>query len=122
MVPHRLALLAETHALPDGNRVRLRLTRPSDADLVHDFLERVAASSELRVRHLTFYDPRRRLVLAATLPVDGRECIVGMVDAAFHRGGERTVEVLTPAEPRDEALEELLRSAGDSLAERHAAA
>src|SRR4051794_19588082 len=84
------AMLSATHELEDGSRVRLRLARPSDAALVRDFLEglspqtrarRFLAStptvSESTVRHFTFYDPRERLVLAATKPVDGAECVVG---------------------------------------------
>src|SRR3954454_2380836 len=77
------AMLSGTHALDDGARVRLRLTRPSDAMLVREVLERLSPETRARrflvpmpqvaegtVRHFTFYDPRRRMTLAATIPGD----------------------------------------------------
>src|SRR5918995_5032740 len=90
------ALLSGTHELDEGDRVRLRLTRPSDAGLVRDFLEGLSPEtrqrrflqpmpevSESTVRHFTFYDPRERLTMAACVPIDGTECIVGLADVAF---------------------------------------
>ena len=78
------AMLATVHELSPGMRIGLRLTRPSDAPRVRAFLERLseetqacAASScampevdEITVQHFTFYNPRERLVLAATAPLD----------------------------------------------------
>jgi RimJ/RimL family protein N-acetyltransferase len=88
-------LLATIHHLDGGLPVRLRLTRPSDAVRVRDFLERLAPETRQRrflspmprvpqtvVDHFTFYNPRERMVLAATLPVDGYERIVGLADMA----------------------------------------
>ena len=89
---HRLAdsgtLLATTHRLDGGLRVRLRLTRPSDALRVRGFLERLSPEtrqrrflspmprvSEAAVDHFTFYDPRERLVIAATAPGEGGDTI-----------------------------------------------
>ena len=91
-------LLATTHALPSGERVRLRLTRPSDEPLVRAFLEGLSLETRQRrfftatagpevVRHFTFYKPRERVVIAATLPVDGHECIVGLGDVAVLETG-----------------------------------
>jgi hypothetical protein len=122
VVPHRLALLAETHELAGGERVRLRLTRPSDAPLVRDFLERASAGSDLRVRHFTFYDPRRRLVVAATLPLDGRECVVGLAEVAFRAEDEPVLVLVAPDEPEDSGLEALLAESALALAGRRAAA
>lgn len=82
-------LLSTTYELPDGTRVRLRLARPSDVPLVYDFLEHLWPDEQIGaelVRHFTFYDPRERMVVAATLPADGIERIVGLAD------GELVVE------------------------------
>ena len=67
-------LLATIHRLDGGLPVRLRLTRPSDATRVRDFLERLSPETRQRrflspmprvpaaaVDHFTFYDPRERL-------------------------------------------------------------
>ena len=93
-------LLATTHALPNGERVRLRLTRPSDVSLVEGFLEGLSPETRhLRfftagpgvpsqlVRHFTFYDPRERIVIAAVLPVDGYPRLVGLGDLAVLETG-----------------------------------
>jgi hypothetical protein len=74
------ALLATSYEL-DGVRVRLRLARPSDVALVEDFFGADAPGP--LVRRFTFYDPRERVVLAATLLEDGQERIVALGDAAF---------------------------------------
>jgi hypothetical protein len=112
-----LSLLAETHELPGGERVRLRLTRPTDAPLVLDFLERTSAASDLKVRRYTFYDPRERMVLAAAMPADGGECIVGLADVEF---GD-AVKVVVDDE-RAPGLQALLTATGWMLAERRLAA
>lgn len=90
------AMLSATHELSDGSRVRLRLTRPSDAPRVRAFLERLTPEtrgrrfltpmptvSEAIVRHFTFYDPRRRLMVAATMPTPAAEEIVALADVAL---------------------------------------
>src|SRR4051794_32783293 len=87
------AMISGTHELADGSRVRLRLTRPSDAPRVRAFLERLSLETRrLRfltsmphipasvVRHFTFYDPRERLMVAATRPGRGVEEVVGLAD------------------------------------------
>lgn len=89
-------LLATTHRLQGGREVRLRLTRPSDAGRVRDFLERLSPETRHRrflapmprvpdpvVGHFTFYDPRERLALAASAPGIGGEEIVGLGDVSF---------------------------------------
>src|SRR5215212_4277520 len=87
------AMLSGSHVLDDGARVRLRLTRPTDAGLVRDFLEGLSPAtrqrrflvampqvSESTVRHFTFYDPRERITFAATVPGAVGEEIVGLAD------------------------------------------
>jgi hypothetical protein len=76
-------LLASTYELPDGTRVRLRLARPTDLPLVYDFLGRLWPDEPIDpdvLRYFTFYDPRERKVVAATLPAEGSERIVGLAD------------------------------------------
>jgi hypothetical protein len=82
------ALLASTYQLDDGSRVRLRLARPTDVPLVRDFL----GDSDDLVRRFTFYDPRRRVVLAATMLDGGFERIVALGDAAFDELPEVVVD------------------------------
>jgi hypothetical protein len=72
-------MLASTYELDDGSRVRLRLARPTDVSLVREFL---GESADL-VRRFTFYDPRERVVLAATMLDGSFERIVALGDAAF---------------------------------------
>jgi acetyltransferase len=89
-------MLGTLHELGDGLRIGLRLTRPSDAPRVRAFLEGLSHGTRLRrffvakpridertVQHFTFYNPRERLVLAATAPLEGVEQIVGLADVAL---------------------------------------
>jgi RimJ/RimL family protein N-acetyltransferase len=123
------ALLSGTHELDDGSRVRLRLTRPSDAPLVHDFLDRLSDEarrrrflvpqpiiSEATVRFFTFYDPRERVTMAATLPVEGSERIVGLADAAFLDTGLAEIGVVVGDDYQGRGLGKLLSEAVASLA------
>src|SRR5437763_494673 len=79
------ALLATSYQLRDGSRVRLRLARPTDVPLVRGFLagKGDAEVADELVRRFTFYDPRERVVLAATMLDGGQERIVALGDAAF---------------------------------------
>jgi hypothetical protein len=77
------ALLATSYSLADGSRVRIRLARPTDLPLVAEFLAGDAAPSDELLRRFTFYDPRERVVLAATMLDGGQERIVALGDAAF---------------------------------------
>src|SRR4051795_13602602 len=128
------AMLSATHELEDGSRVRLRLTRPSDGALVREFLEGLSeetrarrflspapAVSEAIVRHFTFYDPRERMMLAATTPVDGRERIVGLADAAFLGTGLAEIGVVVDDEAQGRGLGKVLSEAVASVALRHGA-
>lgn len=93
-------MLATTHELESGLRVRLRLTKPSDSGRLRSFLRRVSGRS-LRLRFgiddaegvdhrdLSFYDPRERLVVAAAAQ-DERgpgEQIVGIADVKLVETG-----------------------------------
>jgi RimJ/RimL family protein N-acetyltransferase len=128
------AMLATTHQLDDGSRVRLRLTRPTDAAPVRHFLENVSEETRLRrflsptpavtestVRHFTFYDPRERLMLAATMPVDGHERIVGLADAAFLATGLAEIGVVVDDDSQGQGLGKLLSEAVASVALQHGA-
>jgi acetyltransferase len=123
------AMLAGSHELDDGARVRLRLTRPSDALLVRDFLERLSPEtrqrrflvpmpqvSESTVRHFTFYDPRERIVFAATAPGEMGERIVGLADAAFIGTGLAEIGVVVSDEHQHQGLGKLLSEAVASIA------
>jgi GNAT superfamily N-acetyltransferase len=127
-------MLATTHELADGSRVRLRLARPSDASLVRQFLEGLsqetrtrrflAASpqiSESTVRHFTFYAPRERLILAATMLVGGAETIVGLADAAFLATGLAEIGVVVGDDTQGCGLGKVLSEAVASVALQHGA-
>src|SRR4051794_27722389 len=123
------AMLSSTHELADGTRVRLRLTRPSDALAVRDFLERLSPDtrqrrflipmpevSERTVRHFTFFDPRERITFAATKPGLGGEEILGLADAAFTGTGLAEIGVVVDDRYQHHGLGKLLSEAVASLA------
>jgi acetyltransferase len=123
------AMLATTHELDDGSRVRLRLTRPSDGPLVRAFLEGLSPETRGRrflssppdvtdelVRHFTFYDPRERLMLAATMLVDSRERIVGFADAAFLATGLAEIGLVVGDDSQGQGLGKVLSEAVASVA------
>ena len=123
------AMLSSAHQLSDGTRVRLRLTRPSDALGVRNFLERLSPETrELRflvpmpevsdstVRHFTFFDPRERITFAATKPGVGGEEIVGLADAAFVGTGLAEIGIVVGDEHQKHGLGKLLSEAVASLA------
>jgi len=104
------AMLGTLHELAGGLRIGLRLTRPSDAPRVRAFLERLSPETRLRrflvatpeieerqVQLFTFYNPRERLVLAATAPVEGAEEIIGLADVETRLlGPEGAIHVFGP--------------------------
>ena len=122
-------MLAATHELASGDRVRLRLTRPSDTPRVRAFLERLSPETRRRrflvpmpaiperaVRHFTFYDPRERLALAATMPVAGVEEIVGLADVALLHTGVAEIGLVVDDERQRAGVGTLLSEAVASLA------
>jgi GNAT superfamily N-acetyltransferase len=122
-------LLATTHRLEDGLRVRLRLTRPNDAGRMRAFLERLSPETRQRrflspmprvpravIDHFTFYDPRERLVIAATAPGDGGEEVVGVGDVSFVATGIAEIGLVVEEEHQSQGIGRLLSEAIASLA------
>ena len=106
------AMLASTHELDDGSRVRLRLTRPTDLPRIHDFLD----GAEAHARRLAFYDPRERLAIGATMPGDrGGEEIVGVVEVALLDEGPAELGVFVRDDHVESGLAELLSGASAAL-------
>jgi acetyltransferase len=128
------ALLATTHAVGGGSRVRLRLTRPTDGRAVRAFLEALSPESRRRrfltpvpsvgehlVRHFTFYRPRERLVVAAVSADDGGEQIVGLADVAVLSTGLAELGLVVAEEWRGRGVGGLLTEAVASLARQRGA-
>lgn len=113
------ALLATTHEAGGELRVRLRLARPSDALAVRDFLEAVSPDGSVpgsEVRKFTFVDPRKRLVVAASAPLGGRNRVVGLADVAFTGTGVAELGVVVDERARNRGVGKLLTEAVASLA------
>ncbi len=118
------ALLATTHEVGDGLRVRLRLGRPSDARQISAFLDGLSAGTRQAVgdvRDFTFYNPRERLVLVATRPVDGADAIVGLADCALISTGLAQLLVVVDDDAQGRGVGKLLTGAIAALARRQGA-
>jgi acetyltransferase len=122
-------MLAASHQLGDGSHVRLRLTRPTDAALVSAFLSELSAETRMHrflapspggadaiVRQFTFYDPRERLILAATILAGGRERIVGLADATFLATGLAEIGLVVDDHAQGQGLGKVLSEAVASVA------
>jgi acetyltransferase len=127
-------LLATTHEAGDGLRVRLSLARPSHSGLVRDFLEALSPESRRRrflspmpvvgetaVRHFTFFDLPRRLVVAALTPLDGHEALVGLADVALLETGLAEIAVVVADDQQGRGVGKLLSEAAAALAAQHGA-
>ena len=127
-------MLATLHELDSGLRIGLRLTRPSDAPRVRAFLERLSPDARLKrffmampeidvatVNHFTFYNPRERLVVAATAPLAGVEEIVGMADLALVDTGVAELGIVVDDEHQRQGVGGALVEAIASLAAAHGA-
>jgi|SRR4051794_28608475 GNAT superfamily N-acetyltransferase len=114
-------LLATTHEAGDGLRVRLRLTRPSDAGRVQEFVDGLPPEHRRLVRDLTFYDPRRRLVVAATAPIGGGEAVVGLADVSLLETGLAELVLVVGDDQRGQGVGRLLSEAAAALAARYGA-
>jgi len=123
------AILASAHELADGTPVRLRLTRPSDAERVRTFLQELSDSSLYRrfltalgdvpdtvVRHFTFYEPRERLMLAATVLSDNTEAIVALADVAMLDTGVAEIAIVVSDGHQRKGVGTLMSEAVASLA------
>jgi acetyltransferase len=127
-------LLATTHEVEDGVRVRLRLARPSDATNVREFLEGLSPETRRRrfftampgvsdaiVRHFTFYDPRERLIVVAMAMTDHHEVLVGIADVALQETGVAELAVVVDDESQSLGVGKLLTEVIASLALRQGA-
>jgi RimJ/RimL family protein N-acetyltransferase len=127
-------MLATLHELDGGLRIGLRLMRPSDAPRVRSFLERLSPDARLKrffasmpeidertVQHFTFYNPRERLVLAATAPVAGVEAIVGLADIALVDTGVGELGIVVDDDHQGQGIGRALIEAAASLAASHGA-
>ncbi len=130
---HPATLLASVSDLGDL-RVGLRLARPSDGTRVRAFLERLSPETRRRrfgtpqprvsaslVRHFIFPDPRQRMIVVATAPLEGTERIVGLADAAFLRSGLAEIAFVVADELQGRGIGHLLAQAAAALAARHGA-
>ena len=117
-------MLSRAHELESGLTVRLRLTRPTDAERVRSFLERQSPEtrakrffsamprvSEATVRHFTYYDPRDTLIVAATAPTDGTEEVVGLADVALLATGLAEIGVIVDEQRHGQGVGRLLSEA-----------
>src|SRR4051794_20691587 len=127
-------MLANVHELDSGLRIGLRLSRPSDAPRVRAFLERLSRETRLKrffmampdidertVNHFTFYNPRQRIVVAATAPVAGGEEIIGMADIALVDTGVAELGIVVDDEHQGSGVGGALIEAVSSLAAAHGA-
>jgi GNAT superfamily N-acetyltransferase len=110
------ALLAATHELEDGSRVRLRLTRATDLEKIESFLE--AANVDEPADRFAFHDPRERLTLAATMPSDGGEEIAGIAEVALRDAATAETGILVAGDFQGRGLGTLLSDAAASIAAR----
>ena len=98
------------------------------------FLERLSAETRRRrfgtpqprvssalVRHFTFPDPRQRMIVIATAPLEGTERIVGMADVAFLRAEVAEIAFVVADELQGRGIGHLLAQAAAALAARHGA-
>lgn len=110
-------MLGTAHRLDSGFTIRLRLARPSDVSAVREFLEAQSAEtlarrfftampliSEATVHHFTHYDPRKMLIVAATVVSEGGERLVALADAAVLATGLAEIGVMVDEGHRGEGI------------------
>jgi hypothetical protein len=113
------ALLSRTYELPSGPRVRLRLARRFDLPAIRALLEqREVPASEVALERLVRYDPRRRIAICATAPLDGKELLVGV--GAIDLTADAEPDTVVVDERLTEGLGELLGAALVHRARTHA--
>ena len=128
------ALLATAHRTDGGLMVRPRLTRPSDVPRIRAFLEALSPEARQRrffspmpvvpqatVQHFAFYDPRKRLVVAATAMDSGREEILGVADVAHLDTGLAELGVVVADARQGAGVGKLLTEVIASLAAQQGA-
>jgi GNAT superfamily N-acetyltransferase len=122
-------MMATTHELDDGSRVRLRLTRPSDLLKIEAFLLSLSEETRARrfltatprlpeglIRRFAFYDPRERMTFAAAMPGAGGEQIVGLADVALAGTGLAEIGVVVADDHQGTGIGKLLSEAVAALA------
>jgi acetyltransferase len=122
-------MLATIHELDSGLRIGLRLARPSDVPRVRAFLERLSPDTRLKrffmampeidertVNHFTFYNPRERIVVAATAPLAGVEDVIGIADIALVDTGMAELGIVVDDEHQGNGVGGALIEAVASLA------
>lgn len=127
-------ILTAAHELADGTSVRIRLLRPTDNARVRGFLETLSEPSRYRrflsgmgavpesvVEHFTFYEPRERLMLAATAPIEGTEAIIGLADVALLDTGLAEIAVVVGDDHQGKGVGSLLAEAVAFVAVRRGA-
>jgi RimJ/RimL family protein N-acetyltransferase len=74
------------------------------------------------VRRFTYFDPRERLVVAATAPLDGSEAVVGIADVDMLATGLAELGLVVDDAVQGRGVGRLLAEAAGSLAARQGAA
>jgi hypothetical protein len=106
------ALLGNSYSLEGGLRVRLRLTRSSDAGSIRTLLERQGLDPEdLQAARLVHFDPRTRYVLCATALIDSTETLLGVAAIELDPGGSDQPDTVIVDDGHSAELGELLTSA-----------
>ncbi|MGI8920616.1 MAG: hypothetical protein ACR2HD_02915 [Solirubrobacteraceae bacterium] len=104
------ALLAQTHVLPSGTRVRLRLPQSADRERMMELVGPV--TDPLLARRIVRHDPTTQIVICATIADAGRDRVIGVASASIDGNGPHAVGV-------DPAFgHELTQLLGGALADR----
>lgn len=112
------ALLARTHPLPGGVRVRLRMLHFSDLPALRElFARRAVVAGDVALARLVRHDPRSRVVICAAVHLGTAEQVVGVVAADLRDGAE--LDVLVVDEDLLDGLPELLVGALQDRLEHH---
>jgi hypothetical protein len=111
---------ARTFALPSGQRVRVRLARPSDRDAVGELLAAQGVDAgDMDLGRLLNFDPRERLVLAALTPEGGADMLAG-IGAIDLRPDADPDLLVAQLEALGQLLGEMLSARADAHARRAA--
>jgi hypothetical protein len=105
------ALLGASYQLPDGTRVRLRLTGPSDTARLRRLLDQAGEDSALAAARLIRFDPRTRLVVCAAALTEAGEALVGVGAIALDGASEPQPDVLVIDAEAPAGVRELLAGA-----------
>jgi uncharacterized protein (DUF58 family) len=119
---HPKPLIARSHALPRGPRVRLRLAQSRDVPAIQTLLQAHGIECQrFEIARLVRFDPRRRVVICATGLIERADTLLGVaaMDVDAHEPDLVCVdEALTDG--LSELLEQALVSRAAALAARAA--